>query len=65
MSATGTWDQPFWPVYPGAADFAGGSCTPRLQRPEDFAGQRVVVVGGGNSAAQILAEVSRSPTPSG
>lgn len=26
--------------------------------PEDFAGQRVVIVGGGNSAAQIVAEVS-------
>ena len=29
------------------------------QAPEEFAGQRVVVVGGGNSAAQILAEVSQ------
>jgi thioredoxin reductase len=28
------------------------------QDPEEFAGRRVVVVGGGNSAAQILAEVS-------
>ena len=59
VSATGTWDQPFWPVYPGASDFEGrqlhttGYCT-----PQEFAGQRVAIVGGGNSAAQILAEVS-------
>lgn len=31
----------------------------QYQRPEEFAGQRVVVVGGGDSGAQILAEVSR------
>ena len=29
------------------------------RRPDPFSGQRVVIVGGGNSAAQILAEVSR------
>src|SRR5690606_38147847 len=28
------------------------------RRPDEFAGQHVVVVGGGNSGAQILAEVS-------
>ena len=28
------------------------------RRPDPFSGQRVVVVGGGNSGAQILAEVS-------
>ena len=34
--------------------------------PQEFAGQRVAIVGGGNSAAQILAEVSDGrPTPSG
>lgn len=31
----------------------------RYRRPEDFAGQAVLVVGGGNSGAQILAEVSK------
>lgn len=59
VSATGTWDQPFWPAYPGAREFAGRQLhTSHYRRAEDFAGQRVVVVGGGNSAAQILAEVS-------
>ncbi len=60
VSATGTWDQPFWPVYPGAATFRGRQLHTRgYDRPEELAGLRVVVVGGGNSAAQILAEVSR------
>jgi cation diffusion facilitator CzcD-associated flavoprotein CzcO len=59
VSATGTWDQPFWPVYPGAGQYAGRQLHAAGYRtPAEFAGQRVVVVGGGNSAAQILAEVS-------
>ncbi len=59
VSATGTWTQPFWPACPGAQNFAGSQLhASQYRRPEDFAGQRVVVVGGGNSAAQILAEVS-------
>lgn len=59
VSATGTWTQPFWPTYPGARDFEGGQLhAAHYRRPGDFAGQRVVVVGGGNSGAQILAEVS-------
>lgn len=59
VSATGTWTQPFWPTYPGACDFAGLQLhAAQYRRPEDFADQRVVVVGGGNSGAQILAEVS-------
>ncbi len=59
VSATGTWDRPFWPAYPGAADFRGTQLhASAYRRPDAFAGQRVVVVGGGNSAAQILAEVS-------
>ncbi len=59
VSATGTWDRPFWPTYPGMRDFAGRQLHAASYRsPEELAGQRVVVVGGGNSAAQILAEVS-------
>jgi cation diffusion facilitator CzcD-associated flavoprotein CzcO len=59
VSATGTWDQPFCPAYPGGTTFAGRQLHAADYRtPADFAGQRVVVVGGGNSAAQILAEVS-------
>ena len=59
VSATGTWDRPFWPSYPGMGDFAGRQLhAVDYRTPGGFAGQRVVVVGGGNSAAQILAEVS-------
>ena len=60
VSATGTWAQPFWPVYPGAEEFAGRQLhTVGYRGPEEFAGARVAIVGGGNSAAQILAEVSK------
>lgn len=59
ISATGTWQRPFWPVRPGADRFTGEQLhASHYRRPDGFAGRRVVVVGGGNSAAQILAEVS-------
>ena len=59
VSATGTWDRPFWPTYPGMRSFEGRQLhAADYQSPRAFAGQRVVVVGGGNSAAQVLAEVS-------
>lgn len=59
VSATGTWTRPFWPTYPGAHDYQGRQLhAAQYRRPEEFAGQRVVVVGGGNSGAQILAELS-------
>ncbi|MGX9963464.1 ArsO family NAD(P)H-dependent flavin-containing monooxygenase [Roseomonas sp. F4] len=60
ISATGTWSQPFTPDTPGRDIFAGRQIhSAEYRRPEDFAGQSVLVVGGGNSGAQILAEVSR------
>ncbi|EWY40986.1 FAD-dependent pyridine nucleotide-disulfide oxidoreductase [Skermanella stibiiresistens SB22] len=60
VSATGTWSQPFVPDYPGAADFEGAQIHSADYRgPDGFAGQTVLVVGGGNSGAQILAEVSK------
>ncbi len=59
ISATGTWDQPFWPSYPGGREFLGRQLhAAQYRSPEPFRSSRVVVVGGGNSAAQILAEVS-------
>ena len=59
VSTTGTWDQPFWPTYPGMRVFSGTQLhAADYRNPAQFGGQRVVIVGGGNSAAQILAEVS-------
>ncbi|MFB6722907.1 ArsO family NAD(P)H-dependent flavin-containing monooxygenase [Kribbella sp. NPDC056345] len=57
VSATGTWSRPFIPTYPGR--FSGRQLhTADYRQASDFAGDRVLIVGGGNSAAQILAEVS-------
>jgi hypothetical protein len=47
------------PYCPGQNLLAGRQLhTVSYRDPEEFVGQRVIVVGGGNSAAQILAEVS-------
>jgi len=60
VCATGSWSNPFVPAYPGRADFAGVQLhSAHYQQAAPFAGQRVLVVGGGNSGAQVLAEVSR------
>ena len=59
INATGTWERPFIPYYPGARSFRGRQVhTHDYAGPAPFAGQHVVVVGGGASAVQILAEVS-------
>ncbi|WP_244302927.1 NAD(P)-binding domain-containing protein [Leucobacter coleopterorum] len=59
VSSTGTWGAPYPPAYPGSSEFAGEQLHPVDYRsPEPFCSKRVVVGGGGNSAAQILAEVS-------
>ena len=59
VNATGTWTKPFWPYYPGAATFKGRQLhTMDYRRPQEFAGRHVIVVGGGNSAVQLLAEIS-------
>lgn len=59
VSATGTWSSPNVPRFPGDETFVGRIMHSAAYRsPESFAGQRVVVVGGGNSGAQILADVS-------
>ncbi|NUT52059.1 MAG: NAD(P)/FAD-dependent oxidoreductase [Saccharothrix sp.] len=59
VNATGTWSRPFWPRYPGQERFAGRQLhSSRYRGPEEFAGQRVVVVGGGTSAVQQLLEIA-------
>lgn len=59
INATGTWDRPFWPRYPGQETFRGRQLhTADYPGPEAFAGQRVVVVGGGASGTQHLMEIA-------
>ncbi|MHB9755264.1 NAD(P)-binding domain-containing protein [Streptomyces sp. BYX5S] len=59
INATGTWDRPFWPRYPGQETFRGRQLhTAQYSGPEEFAGQRVVVVGGGASGTQHLMEIA-------
>ncbi len=59
VSATGTWGRPFVPNVPGAGDFTGRQVhSASYIGPGPFAGQRVLVVGGGNSGAQLVAELS-------
>jgi putative flavoprotein involved in K+ transport len=60
VSATGTWRHPYIPDYPGREAFRGVQIhSSAYETPEPFTGRRVLIVGGGNSGAQILAEVSR------
>ncbi|WP_224391494.1 NAD(P)/FAD-dependent oxidoreductase [Pseudonocardia sp. ICBG1293] len=59
VNATGTWTRPFVPAYPGLATFRGTSLHARAYPgPEALAGQRVVVVGGGITAVQLLLEIA-------
>lgn len=57
INATGTWTRPFLPHYPG--HFSGRQLHYADYRgPAEFTGKRVVVVGGGASAIQVLSEVA-------
>lgn len=59
INATGTWETPFIPDYPGRDRFRGRQLHTRDYRSAtEFAGQHVVIVGGGISAIQLLNEIS-------
>lgn len=59
INATGTWKRPYWPYYPGRETFTGRQLhSVDYRGPEEFAGQDVIVVGGGNSAVHILSEIA-------
>ncbi|GIF40182.1 flavin-containing monooxygenase [Actinoplanes xinjiangensis] len=63
INATGTWDNPVRPHYPGQETFAGIQVHTRdYVSARQFAGRRVAVVGGGISALQLLEEISRVAT---
>ena len=60
INATGTWETPYVPDYPGADLFRGRQLhTKDYRTADEFAGQHVVIVGGGISAIQLLDEISR------
>jgi cation diffusion facilitator CzcD-associated flavoprotein CzcO len=60
VSATGTWSNPYIPCYRNAELYKGLQLhSANYVEAQPFAGKKVLVVGGGNSGAQILAEVSK------
>ena len=60
INATGTWSRPYWPRYPGQDRFRGRQLHVHdYVSAEEFAGERVVIVGAGISATQLLEEISR------
>ncbi|MHA7210548.1 FAD-dependent oxidoreductase [Arthrobacter sp. MDT1-65] len=61
INATGTWDRPYWPYYRGRDVFAGRQLhTHDFRSAAEFAGQRVLVVGGGTSAVQFLLQLAEA-----
>lgn len=60
LNATGNWETPYIPDYPGQDRFQGRQLHTRdYQTAGEFAGKHVVVVGAGISAIQLLDEISR------
>jgi cation diffusion facilitator CzcD-associated flavoprotein CzcO len=63
INATGTWETPYIPAYPGADRFKGRQLhTKDYRTADEFIGKHVVIVGGGISAIQLLEEISRVTT---
>lgn len=60
IAATGSWNAPYIPDVKGRQDFWGVQLhSAYYKTPQSFVGAKVLVVGGGNSGAQILAELSK------
>ena len=60
VSATGTAQQPFIPVYPNQALFLGAQLhSSNYKNSNHLIDKKVLIIGGGNSGAQVLAEVSK------
>ncbi|MBJ7439598.1 MAG: NAD(P)/FAD-dependent oxidoreductase [Sphingopyxis sp.] len=59
VCATGTWSRPHIPEIPGRQLFQGVQLhSANYASPDDYVGQTILVVGGGNSGAQIMAEIA-------
>jgi cation diffusion facilitator CzcD-associated flavoprotein CzcO len=58
ISATGSWERPYWPAYPGRERFRGRQLhTHDFYSVDEFRDQHVIVVGGGTSAVQFLLQL--------
>lgn len=63
INATGTWENPYIPEYPGAELFKGEQLhTRNFKNAEYFKGKHVIIVGGGISAIQLLDQISKVTT---
>lgn len=63
VTASGGFSRPYRPSLPGLDTFTGTVLhSSQYPRPAPFAGGRVVVVGGGNSAVQIAVELAQVAT---
>jgi putative flavoprotein involved in K+ transport len=61
IAASGPFNQPNIPAFPGLNQFAGTVLhSSAYRRPSDVSGSRVVVVGSGNSAVQIADELAQT-----
>lgn len=61
VSASGTWTHPFLPYYPGAEKFKGLQIhTAGYTSAKVFKDKKVLVVGGGASAVQLIGEVAHT-----
>jgi putative flavoprotein involved in K+ transport len=59
ISATGTWHHPFIPDLPGLTDYQGKQTHSAFYKNAGgYEGKKVLIVGAGNSGAQILSELS-------
>lgn len=63
INATGTWEAPYIPEYPGKGNFMGEQLhTKDYQTANAFKDKHVVIVGAGISAIQLLDEISQVTT---
>ena len=61
--ATGIWSKPYRPHFPGEETFTGQILHAKdYKRPEPFKGQRVLVVGVGNSGSEVAVALARQGT---
>lgn len=60
ISATGRWKDPFIPNIPGGEKFSGKQIhSANYKNADNLKAKKVLIVGEGNSGAQVLAEVSK------